>query len=307
MIFILRVAQLHVGYRTSNSAYQTFMRYAPRFQTIQTAGWYLFSAYLFSEIYIWSASKDADLNRIKKIRNTERPTLNERPIYLTCFLYFLAIVQTGVHLCYDYDRIDMPITKTTPQGSSVNDAIHSPEKKLWAKMPALAMSAMYRTVVMAIVSPFIYSVTVRNFAWGFTRSFAKYFWSLPKSNALPTIRPFHWGLLLRTVSAGFLLTMLWEVGNAAFSLYVAQEPLKNERPITYESRDPNGSLLTGLKGKKLQTRVSYVRQQRNYLYLLDTGICFLGACIYRRAFSRTPQSNLRRYRSKRRINMDANP
>ncbi|KUJ12091.1 putative acetyl-CoA hydrolase [Mollisia scopiformis] len=48
--------------------------------------------------------------------------------------------------------------------------------------------------------------------------------------------------------------MLWEVGNAAFSVYVAQEPLKNERPITYESRDPNGSLLTGLKGKKLQTR-----------------------------------------------------
>jgi hypothetical protein len=50
--------------------------------------------------------------------------------------------------------------------------------------------------------------------------------------------------------------LLWEVGNTAFSAYVAQEPLKNERPITYESRDPNGSLLTGLRGKKLQTRVS---------------------------------------------------
>jgi len=256
MIFILRVAQLHVGYRTSNSAYQTFGRYAPRFETIQTAGWYLFSAYLFSEIYIWSASKDADLNRIKKIRNTERPTLNERPIYLTCFCYFLAIVQTGVHLYYDYDRIDMPIIKTKPQGSSTEPAHSalSPEKKLWAKVPALSMSALYRSVIMAIASPFIYSFTVRNFAWSFTRSFAKAFWSLPKSNALPTIRPFHWGLLMRTATSGFLLIMLWEVGNAAFSVYVAQEPLKNERPITYESRDPNGSLLTGLTGKKLQTR-----------------------------------------------------
>jgi nucleoporin NDC1 len=59
------------------------------------------------------------------------------------------------------------------------------------------------------------------------------------------------------VSAGFLLIMLWEVGNTAFSAYVAQPPLKNDRPITYESKDPNGSLLTGLKGKKLQTRVSF--------------------------------------------------
>src|ERR1700709_2596689 len=47
MIFILRVAQLHVGIRTSYSAYQTFTRYAARFETVQTAGWYLFSAYLF--------------------------------------------------------------------------------------------------------------------------------------------------------------------------------------------------------------------------------------------------------------------
>lgn len=268
MIFLLRVGQLHVGYRTSNSAYQTFLRYAPRKETMQTVGWYLFSAYLFSEIYIWSASKEADLNRIKMIRNTERPTLNERPIYLTCFFYFLAIVQTGVHLYFDYDRIDMPTIKTKPQGSGDGAAYLalSPEKKLWAKMPKLAASALYRSVVMAIASPFIYSFTVRNFAWSFTRSFAKAFWSLPKSNALPTIRPFHWGLLMRTVTAGFLLIMLWEVGNAAFSVYTAQEPLKNDRPITYESRDPNGSLLTGLTGKKLQTRVRHVQKRCITIY-----------------------------------------
>lgn len=52
-----------------------------------------------------------------------------------------------------------------------------------------------------------------------------------------------------------MLILMWEFANAAFSTYVSQEPLKNDRPITYESRDPNGSLLTGLKGKKLQTKV----------------------------------------------------
>ena len=269
MIFLLRVSQLHVGFRTSNSAYQTFMRYAFRSQTVQTALWYLFSAYVYSEIYIWSAPKDADLNRIKMIRNTERPTLNERPIYLTCFFYFLAIVQAGIHLYYDYDRIDMPITKTKSLGSSTEGGHTSvsPEMKLKAKLSPLAISALYRAFVIAVVSPFIYSLTIREFAWGFTRSFAKYFWSLPKSSALPSIRPFHWGLLLRTVTAGFLLILLWEVGNAAFSVYVAEPPLKIERPITYESRDPNGSLLTGLKGKKLQTRVSWIQEKSSNLQL----------------------------------------
>jgi nucleoporin NDC1 len=258
MIFILRVAQLHVGLRTSNSAYQTFIQYAPRFQTIQTAGWYLFSAYVFSEVYIWSVPKHAELNRIIKIRNTERPTLNERPVYLTCFFYFHAIAQTGLHLYYDYDRIDMPIVKTTPQGASAEDipAAVRPETKLAVKLRRLALSASYRAVAMAILSPVIYSFTIRNTAWNFTRYFAKLFWSLPKSNALPSITPFHWQFLFRTVGAGFMLIMLWEVGNAAFSTYVEQEPLKNDRPITYDSRDPTGSLLTGLRGKKLQTRVS---------------------------------------------------
>ncbi|KAG0646041.1 Acetyl-deacylase [Hyphodiscus hymeniophilus] len=256
MIFVLRVAQLHVGSRTSNSAYQTFVQYAPRWQTIQTVGWYLFSAYLFSEIYIWSAPKTAELNRIIKIRNTERPTLNERPIYLTCFFYYHALVQAGYHLYYDYDRIEMPVFKTRADGDPPWNAssVVTPEKKLFSKLRPLATSAFFRAIAMAALSPIIYYLTVRNFAWTFTRWFAKRFWRLPKSSALPSIPPFRFLFLLRTVYAGFLLIMLWEVGNAAFSIHVSQAPLKNDRPITYESRDPSGSLLTGLNGKKLQTR-----------------------------------------------------
>lgn len=219
---------------------------------------------MFSEIYIWSASKDADLNRIKLIPRTDRTTLNEKPIYLTSFLFFLALAQTCFHLYEDYDRIDMPVVKTKPKNSTepATTIIH-PAVQLRARIPELAKTSLKRTVTVAILSPFLYSIplgiypySVRQFAWSFTRSWAKIFWSLPKSSSLPTVRPFHYSVLLTTLVAGFLLTMLWEVGNAAFSIYVAQEPLKNERPITYESRDPNGSLLTGLKGKKLQTRVS---------------------------------------------------
>jgi nucleoporin NDC1 len=221
--------------------------------------WYLLSAYLFSEIYIWSASPEADLHRIKQQHWTDRRVLNEKPIYLTSYLIFLALLQTGVHLFYDYDKIDMPPTKTKmePSSDKADSSITPPYVQLRSKLPALVTNALSRAVGMAVISPFIYSLTIRSFAWSFTRSFAKIFWNLPKSGALPTVRPFHWTVLGKTVSAGFLLIMLWEVGNTAFSAYVAQPPLKNDRPITYESKDPNGSLLTGLKGKKLQTRVSF--------------------------------------------------
>lgn len=259
MIFILRVAQLHVGIRTTYSPYQTFTKYAFRFNTIQTATWYLLSAWLFSEIYIWSASKGADLNRIKLIPKTDRPTLNEKPIYLTCFLYFLALVQAGVHLYYDYDKVEMPLIKTPPEAKSgdTTDLVVPPATEFRTRLPGIALNSLKRVIIVATLSPLIYTLTIRNLAWWFTRSFALVIWSLPKSSILPGIRPFHWSLLLRTVTSGFFLTMLWETGNALFSIYVAQAPLKNERPVTYESKDPNGSLLTGLKGKKLQTRVSF--------------------------------------------------
>lgn len=253
-IFLLRISQLHVGIRTSYSPYQTFTKYITRSNTIQTTLWYLFSAWLYSEIYIWSVSKSADLNRIKLIPKTDRPTLNEKPIYLTCFLYFLAITQAGVHLYHDYDRIDMPIVKA--ESAEAARVVVPPSIEFQKRLPGIVMRSLTRVVIVAVVSPFIYSLTIRNFAWEFMRFFAKIFWSLPKSSILPSIRPFHWSVLMRTVNSGLFLTLLWETGNALFSIYAAQAPLKNDRPITYESKDPNGSLLTGLKAKKLQTRVS---------------------------------------------------
>ncbi|KAA8574274.1 hypothetical protein EYC84_005771 [Monilinia fructicola] len=271
MIFILRVAQLHVGIRTSKSGFHTFTQYALKFQTVQTALWYLFSAWFFSEVYIWSVPESAGLNRIKLAAKTSRPILNEKPIYLTMSLLFNAIVQAGFHLWYDYDRIDIPFTKTGPEVSSEQPSHTAvlPIIQLKAKAIPLAISCLKRVAIMAVVSPFIYSVNIslpipiilpiytfniREKVWGFTRSFAKVFWNLPKAATPPNELPFHWTVVLRTIIAGLMLTLLWEFGNLAFSIYVAQAPLKNDRPITYESRDPNGSLLTGLKGKKLQTR-----------------------------------------------------
>jgi nucleoporin NDC1 len=50
--------------------------------------------------------------------------------------------------------------------------------------------------------------------------------------------------------AGTLICLLWSFSNAAFSFWLAKEPIKNGQPLTTESKDPNGSLLNGLKSKK---------------------------------------------------------
>jgi nucleoporin NDC1 len=55
---------------------------------------------------------------------------------------------------------------------------------------------------------------------------------------------------------GTLLVALWQFVNTAFDLYIAQEPLKSNQPITSESKDPNGTLLNGLKSKKEAVKVS---------------------------------------------------
>lgn len=229
---------------------------------MQTAGWYLFSAWIFSEVFIYSAPKSANIKWITDAKNNERPRLNERPIYIMTFFLVLALLQTAIHLIYDYDRVDLPTMKTskglkvaTVEFGSVDAMV--PPTRIRGFLPRIAANAFQRVFIMTLLTPFLYSMSIRNAAWSYTLGFAKLLWQLPKTTALPAVSPFHWSVLGRTLCGGTLLIFMWEIANRLFSTYVAQEPLKNDRPITYESKDPNGSLLTGLKGKKLQTRVSF--------------------------------------------------
>ncbi|KAI4246463.1 MAG: hypothetical protein LQ352_006385 [Teloschistes flavicans] len=46
--------------------------------------------------------------------------------------------------------------------------------------------------------------------------------------------------------------------------YVAQEPLKRGQPLSEDSKDPNGSLINGLKAKKTAVKVSLLRDLNNF-------------------------------------------
>ncbi|KAI9788830.1 MAG: hypothetical protein M1835_002054 [Candelina submexicana] len=249
-IFILRVAQLHVGARTSTSSFQSFRQHLVRFNSLQTLVWYFFSAWWFSEVYVWSASRKANLNWVTK--TYERSRLNERPIYLRTIFFLLAGVQSYAHLVFDYDRVHLPINQNKP-GSASEQRPHivvPPLVQIRASLPHLFQAALIRSMSMIILGPLIYSLFIRNTAWNWTLFFAKLLWRLPQSSNPPTVPPYHISLILRSVFAAFLLVLLWEISNAVFGAYVAQEPLKKGHPLTDDSRDPNGSLLTGLKARK---------------------------------------------------------
>lgn len=63
-IFVLRVAQLHFGPRTSISTFESFWNYLVSKNTILTCFWYTLSAFLYAELYIFSTAKDANLASI---------------------------------------------------------------------------------------------------------------------------------------------------------------------------------------------------------------------------------------------------
>lgn len=51
-----------VGARTSTTSWQTFVHHSLSLNWLQIICWYLFSAWLYCEVYIWSASVDSRLN-----------------------------------------------------------------------------------------------------------------------------------------------------------------------------------------------------------------------------------------------------
>lgn len=295
IVFLLRLSQMHVGVRTTSSGYHTFCQYAFNKQTLYTAVHYLISAWLFSETYIFTAHKNANIRWVTDARNNERPRLNERPIYLTSYFMMLALLQTAVHLYHDYDRVPTPGRKPNPTASTAANAARktmNPYDQIRGRLLPTAKDSVQKALAMTIIGPVIYSLVIRQSAWSWTLMFAKIFWNLPKSTAIPMTTPFHWRILLRCLSGGFMLIMLWEIANLALSTYLAQEPLKLERPITYESRDPNGSLITGLKGKKMLARVRrssccIIFNAKPYI-----GFCYLGAIEDITGISRKTQDSV---------------
>jgi nucleoporin NDC1 len=174
-----------------------------------------------------------------------RTHLNERPLYYLSLFFTLALIQVAYHLALDLDRIEFPIKKN---GATLDASPPFLSRKAAGK---LAATSMIKSFVAATVGTAGYRFIYRNLLWEQAFGLLDYLYSFPKNSY--NRRNYHYdlgGLFVKFLCAAFFLCFLWDLSNALFSYYLVKAPLKKGKPITDDSKDPNGSLVNGLKDKR---------------------------------------------------------
>jgi nucleoporin NDC1 len=150
------------------------------------------------------------------------------------------------------------------------------------QLPGVLARCAQQAISALLLSLIIYYFTARSLAWGWALTLFRPFYSLPKTSFVPSTWPTDIYLLVRCIYAGTLMNFAWAAGNTAFSVFMVREPLKNGNPLTSESKDANGSLLNGLKSKKLSIKVRKVLRVRLSVCMTDRVLdfCHVGACSH---------------------------
>ncbi|KAL1302231.1 hypothetical protein AAFC00_002656 [Neodothiora populina] len=274
-VFILRVAQLHFGKRTTTYSFETFWQYGLSRNALHTCFWYAVSAFLFGEVYIWSTAQTANLSLVDPGRSYERPRVNQRPVLLRSLFFILALFQSAVHLYRDYDLVPLD---TNADVTGTKGTVRSCLRQLQQLTPKALQRSLTIVIVTTLTGPFLYLLNflwIRTCSWKIAISLARLSFTLskqPRPAGLTDVTT----LLARFAWSALLLVVLWEISNHAFTIYTAQEPLRKGSPLTTDSRDPNGSLIAGLKAKKeipktvafweLSTIVAKFPERRETLY-----------------------------------------
>ncbi|ROV97029.1 hypothetical protein VSDG_04186 [Cytospora chrysosperma] len=249
-VLVLRIAQYHVGLRTSNSGLQTFIRYAPTLQTLEAIITYTLSSWLFSQVYLWSAPAE-DLAWVS-FQMGDRARLNERPIFYTVYFLVFGAVQGVLHIFSDDDRLRLDAVGLDSKDATANETQPAWPTRLMNEIPALVSSAVFRVSAALGCYIVLYHTFLRGVAWRTALALFRPFYTLPRTNMVPaSLGGMSLALWVRIFYTSTMLMFLWLAGNKMFSLFLVRAPVKNGNPLTSESKDPNGSLLVGLRSKKL--------------------------------------------------------
>jgi nucleoporin NDC1 len=257
-ILILRIAHYHVGLRTTGSGFSTLSASLTSFATYETILWYYVSAWVFCFVFLWSA-RGTDLHWITYMSG-DRAKLNERPVFLACYLSVFALKQSVDHFKDDADRLDLNFlsqcgSKDGAESTSVS------LKTMLGRLPMIFLRCFQRSAEVLGYCLVSYFVVLRPIAWRWALMFLRLLYKLPAASILPYQWPISISLFARCLAAGTLVSFIWTAGNEAFSIFMVKEPLKNGQPLTSDSKDPNGSLLNGLKSKKLSVKVCQSRNR----------------------------------------------
>lgn len=165
----------------------------------------------------------------------------------------LAFLQSAWHVYNDEDKISIPIKMAVlDEGASTAEAPRSQIRRHGHKM---CLTAMSKAGISFVTGTVVYLLFLRRFLWELSFSILRYGYHMRQYSHPSGLYPFP-DIILRILYSTTLLTLLWDFTNTAFSVYIAQEPLKKDQPITAESKDPNGSLIRGLD-HRLKTAKSF--------------------------------------------------
>lgn len=257
-ILILRIAHYHVGISTE-SGLQTLKASLLSLKTYETLFWYGVSSSLFCPVFLWSLNDKSGLQWITQFSG-DRVRLNERTIFFACYLGACALVQTIVHYQFDLDRLvfvkpPAKVEENKPKGGFISGSARA----LLQVFPTVFAGCIKQATYSLILCMALYYGLFRSLAWSWSLMVFRPFYNLPRTNIAPATWPTDIFLMVRCIWAGALLNSIWAAGNTAFSVFMAKAPVKNGKPFTAGSKDPNGSLLNGLKSKKSSIQVRNFR------------------------------------------------
>lgn len=192
----------------------------------------------------------------------DRDRLNERPIILRSNLFVLAFAETVEHFYNDFSQAWVQLPQADNIGSKPLDPETPPELILKNAPRWLSVGKWTAITTPIITFVLLYPLLLRGYAWSWSLWFARLIWDVPRSAEPPLIPPYHYTVIFRAFTSSFLLVCLWELTNLSFGAFVGQPPVKRGKPLTADSRDPNGSLLNGLNSKKNLVKVRIILFRR---------------------------------------------
>jgi nucleoporin NDC1 len=183
-------------------------------------------------------------------RAHEWDRLNEKTILFRSIMMFsYPFIQTLYHLTCDLDQIEVPTHKTSLKPKSIRSLPST--KDLAYDFKSLITKTLLCVPIGFMAYIFLVGGIIRRANYWLANYL--FFQGLRSANK-HSLEGF-WSCIWDTCIQGFLLLTLWTLSNRVFTFYVSDVPLKSENPITNDSKDPNGSLLVGLKSKALIPKV----------------------------------------------------
>lgn len=252
----MRIAHYHIGIRPAASPKQALVTALTSPRSYEVIITYTIFSWFFSQVYLWYCSdRVSALTWIAYTHHAgDRARLNEKPIFFTTYFVTLGISHGLYHIALDYDYLPLGILNPSLAGklSGGNDNQRATTilSLINDKLPTTVTRAATTTTISLAFHTFLYALGLRNVSWSWTLSLMRLFYNLPRSNLLPASYPYHLWLFARCLWVGFLLSFLWTAANVVFTELMNAKPLKRGKPLTSESKDPNGSLLNGLKSNK---------------------------------------------------------